>query len=127
MKEPHLKKMAEVLEYAVVVLVSSALAAYSIGVYGGFSSNLGPAKDGAEFASIVALANAAVEHGNASSMIDFSHATVACSARTISFHEGTYSQSSSIPVDCSIEPTEVTGSRVLSFVYTGGSLFMKVR
>ena len=127
MKEPHLERMSEILEYALVVLVSSVLAAFSIGVYSGFSSNFGPTRDEADFATVVALANAAVAHGNASSEIDFDHATVACSDGTLFYQNGSYGQTSTVPAACSIAPTEVIGAHVLTFVYTGGSLFMKVR
>ena len=119
--------MAEVLEYALVVLVSSVLTVFSIGVYGGLASFMGPAREQADFASVVALANSAIEHGSSSSEIVFDHATIGCSSAAITLQSGGFRQSSAISADCSFPPEEVSGTVQLAFDYSGGVLTLQVK
>lgn len=119
--------MAEVFEYSLVVLVSAALTVFSVGVYGGLGSAIGPAADEADFASVLALATAAVEHGSSSSVLVFDHASIGCSSGVIILTSGGYSQNSTLPVDCSIPTETVSGARQLTFSYVEGVLNLQVR
>ena len=118
--------MVEVLEYALVVLVSSVLAVFSIGVYGGLASHIGPATDQADFDSVVALANSAIEHGSSSSEVVFDHAIIGCSPGIITVQAAGFQQSSGISADCSFPPEEVNGPRQVAFDYSGGLLTLQV-
>lgn len=117
--------MAEVLEYALVVLASSALMLFSVGVYSGLTSAIGPARDEAAFSSVVALADAAIEHGSASARLDFS-GSIGCNAGAITLAAAGYSKSSPVPVDCSFPPQVVSGPALLTFEYSGGTLTLRV-
>lgn len=119
--------MVEVLEYALVVLASSMLVFFSVEAYSGFTSALGPATDEATFASVLSLANAAVEHGSASATLYISNATIGCDSGTLTFASGRYSQNSSLPVDCSFAPQGVSGERHLAFSYSGSLLTLEVQ
>ncbi len=119
--------MVEVFEYALVVLVSSILAAFSFGVYSGLGSSIGPATDEATFASVVALARAAIEHGSSNSTLAFDHAMISCGSGVITFTTGRYSGNASLPADCSFPPQEVGGIRDVIFEYSGGLLALQVR
>jgi hypothetical protein len=119
--------LVEVLEYALVVAVSSVLTVFSIVVFGGLSSTVGPATDEADFAAVVALANAAIQHGSSTSNLVFDNASIGCDHGTITFHTARFSQNSSIPVDCSFQPEHVNGARQLTFDYSGGLLTVEVR
>jgi len=118
--------LVEVLEYALVVLASSILMFFSVGVYSGLASALGPAADEATFASVVALANGAIEHGSASARLDFGNASIACSSGTLTFATADYSQNSSLPVGCSFPPQRVDGVVQLTFEYSAGLLTLRV-
>lgn len=118
--------MAEIVEYALVVMVSSMLAAFAFGVYGGIASKVGPAEDEAAFASVVVLANAAIEHGSSSSSIVFNQATIGCGSGAITFSTPRYSGNSSLPVRCSFEPQRVSGTEQVTFDYSDGLLTLEV-
>jgi hypothetical protein len=119
--------LVEVLEYALVVVVSSLLAFFSVGVYSGLASSLGPASDEAAFATVVSLANAAVEHGSASATLAFSDAVLGCSASLLTLSSGKYSQNSTLPTDCHIPSSELSGQRQLTFSFSGTLLTLKVK
>ena len=119
--------MAEVLEYSLVVLLSTVLTVFSVGVYGSLSAAVGPATDEADFASVVALANAAVEHGVSSSALVFDHARIRCEAGTITLAADGYSQNASLPVGCSVPWVDVSGARQLTFNYSASLLTLQVR
>jgi len=119
--------LVEVLEYALVVLVSSLVAGFSFGVYTGLASRVGPTTDEAAFASVVVLASAAVEHGSSSSTLVFANATIGCGPGAITFSTGTYSSSAPLPVDCSFAPQYISGTKQLTFDYSGGLLTLTVR
>ena len=118
--------MVEVLEYALVVLASSILMFFSVGVYSGLASALGPATDEATFASVVALANGAIEHGSASARLYFDNASIGCNSGTLTFATAKYSQNSSLTVNCSFPPQEVNGATQLTFECSGDLLAIRV-
>jgi NDP-sugar pyrophosphorylase family protein len=120
-------ELVEVLEYALVVLVSLVLTVFSIGVYTGLASFIGPARDQAEFDSVVALANSAIEHGSSSSEVVFDNATIGCSPGVITFQSAGFRQNSAISADCSFPPEQISGPRQLVFDYSGGLLTLQVR
>lgn len=109
-----------------MVLASSILMLFSVGVYSGLASALGPAADEVTFASVVALANGAIEHGSASASLYFGNASIACSSGTLTFATADYSQNSSMPVSCSFPPQHVDGATQLTFEYSEGLLTLRV-
>jgi len=119
--------LVEVLEYTLVVLVSSVMAGLSLGVYGGYLSAVAPSTGEVAFASVVALAHAAIEHGNATATLALDHAEIECESRSLGFTSATFSQNLPLPVDCSFPPQEITGSRRLTFEYSAGRLTLQVR
>jgi hypothetical protein len=119
--------LVEVLEYALVVVASSLLAFFSVGVYSGLASALGPASDEAAFASVVSLASAAVEHGSASATLTFSDAVIGCSAGVLTLSSGKYSQNSTLPTECSIPQIGLSGQRQLTFSFSGTLLTLQVK
>ena len=119
--------MVEVLEYALVVVASSILMFFSVSVYSGLATEFGPAADQATFASVVALANAATEHGSASATFLFSGAKLWCTSGVLTFATERYSQNSSLPVGCSFGPVDLSGDRRVTFDSSGGLLTLQVR
>jgi hypothetical protein len=119
--------LVEVLEYALVVLVSSLVASFSIGVYGGYASAIGPSTNAEAFASVVALARSAIAHGNATATVTLDHAKIGCESRNLKFASPAFSQTSWLPVDCAFPPQDMTGARRLTFEFSTGTLTLQVR
>jgi len=119
--------LVEVIEYALVVLASSMLAFFSVGVYGGLASALGPASEEATFASVVSLADAAVEHGTAGAALSFQNAMIECGSSVLTFSSGSSSLNSTLPVGCSVPSTGLNGVERLTFSFSGNLLTMQVR
>ncbi|HUI85819.1 MAG TPA: hypothetical protein VLY21_01520 [Nitrososphaerales archaeon] len=119
--------MAEILEYALVFLVSTLVASFSIGFYSTYTTAVAGSVQRADFSSLVGAAMAAVERGNSSVTLSLDDASVSCSAGLLSYASVSYQGNSTIPTGCNFTDDHVSGTRTLTFIATGGSLRLAVR
>lgn len=108
-------------------MVSAMVAGFSVSVYGGFDSAAGRSTGQASFASVVALANAAIEHGSATATLTLDRASIGCSANSLEFDSPYFSGDSALPVRCGFPPLHLSGLNRLTFSYSADQLTLQVR
>lgn len=118
--------MVEVLEYALVVLVSTVVVGFSFSVYAGYASVVVKSTNEAAAAAVFSLARSGVEQGTASASFSVDHATIACDSGNLRYQSSSYSQGSHLPVSCSFHTQELSGMISLRFVYSAGHLTLQV-
>jgi len=119
--------LVEVLEYALVVLVSTLVAGFSLGVYGGYATEVERSSAEASYASVVSLAHAAVQQGKASATINLDRASIGCVSDSLEFASPAFSGNSPLPVHCAFPPQRLSGLRLVTFDYSSGELILQVR
>ncbi|MDV3293754.1 MAG: hypothetical protein LYZ70_05740 [Nitrososphaerales archaeon] len=118
--------MVEVLEYALVVLVSTVALGFSFSVYAGYASVAVKSANEAAAAAILSLARTGVEQGTASASFSLDHAAIECESGNLRYVSASYSQSSHLPVTCSFSTQALSGVVPLRFVYSAGQLVLQV-
>lgn len=117
--------MAEVLEYAFVLLASSLLLFFSAATYRSFSGTVSSAEFHASFASVVGTAANAVETGSSSLTLVLGRSTLSCHDGQLALASGSLSSTYQLPVTCDFSVSPPSGSVTLSFTYDG-SLSLRV-
>lgn len=118
--------MVEVLEYALVVLVSTVALGFSFSVYTGYASVVGKSANEAAAAAVFSLARSGVEQGTASASFYLDHARIECESGHLQYLSSSYSQGSYLPVGCSFRTQVLSGVMSLGFVYSAGQLTLQV-
>lgn len=119
--------MAELLEYALVVLTSTLVVGFSVVSYSGYTSSVDSAARRAALSSYVALAFGAVEHGGSSASLALDDASLSCDSGTLTFRSGSLTGGAMLPADCHFSYPGVTGTHKLTFVYSSGVLSLEVK
>lgn len=119
--------MAELLEYALVVLTSTLVVGFSVVSYSGYASSVDSAARRAALSSYVALAFGAVEHGRSSASLTLEDASLSCDSGSLVFRSGALMGGATLPAGCHFSYPDVTGTHTLTFVYSSGVLGLEVR
>ena len=122
-----LDELAEILEYTLVVLVSSLMAGFSFEAFGGFASASSNAADQAAYVTVVTLARTAVEQGTATGTVSVPGATIGCSGGAVGLSAAGFTRSSPLGVSCGFADQVVGGTVQLTFRYAFGSLTLEAR
>ncbi len=114
--------MVELLEYSLVVLVSSMMIGFSVVATGSFTTFSRTLDDRAAFSALTAAALDAIEQGSASASVSLASATLSCSSGTFSISSPYYSASASLPSGCDFTFGRLDGSYTFSFTASSGQL-----
>lgn len=107
--------MAELLEYALVVMVSTLFVAGSVAVYGGFSSFESGLSLRAAFDQVAALASKAIANGTSAATVPFPSSTITCQGGSLGVSLGGSTLSESVPLGCSFAVSVHGGVHTLKF------------
>jgi hypothetical protein len=118
--------MAEVAEYALVLLASSLLVGGSIAVATRFGSSAAGAEDRAALGSLDSLASAAFDRGSASARIPVSGAMVECHGATLELSSKSYNGTAPVLLPCDFAYGPLGGVRTFNFTCRGGALELEV-
>jgi NO-binding membrane sensor protein with MHYT domain len=120
--------MTEILEYALVALVSSIFVAGSVGAYGAFSSFESNLQLRTTFASVSDLASSASLHGTSMASLEFPpSSTLSCSEGTLSLTTGPSVLAGSIPLNCQFAINLSAGNHKVTFSVHDNTLFAVVK
>lgn len=119
--------LAELLEYALVILVSGLVASFSVVLGSTFSTSVAGAGDRVAYSSYASTAYAALEQGSASTSLSFSEASLYCRSGSLGFESPSFSANASLPVACDFSYPHLTGTYALLFSYGGGRLELEIR
>jgi len=119
--------LTEILEYALVFLVSALVASASVGFYSAYASALAGSRGVVDFSSLDSSALASIKQGVSSVTISVSNATIECYAGTLSLLSPTYNASANIPAGCSFQDDRLTGTHTFIFTSEDGQLGVVVR
>ncbi|HYC11874.1 MAG TPA: hypothetical protein VEC02_04350 [Nitrososphaerales archaeon] len=119
--------MAEIVEYCLVVLVSSFFVAGSVVTYASFSSFDSELQLRAAFATMAGLASEAIRNGSAGAAVLLPSSTIACAGGSLSLSAGNYTESENVPVSCDFHVSVNQGSHLLQFSDRSAWLFLSVK
>ncbi len=118
--------MAEILEYCLVVLVSSLFLAGSVATYGSYSAFVSEAQFRAASSTVSALAMEAQDNGSSRSAVALPPSTISCSGGVLEFASGSRVAVQDLSVPCSFRVSVAGGTHELAFSRNGSSLELEV-
>lgn len=107
--------MAELVEYSMVVMVSTLFVAGSVLTYDSFSSFESGLQAKAAFASVSELASQALNEGESSGVVVLPRSTISCSGGTLTLDSGSFSVAQGVPCACSFDIEVTGGPHVVGF------------
>ena len=119
--------MVELVEYAVVFMVSMLLVAGSVVVYNSFTSYEDELQLRGTFSVVAGIAQGALLNGSAKSTVPLPDSTIGCEAGTFYVSVGSDTISQTIPAACDFRTSVSAGTHLLSFSTTSGKLELEVR
>lgn len=118
--------MTEVVEYALVVMMSSLFVAGSVITYSSFSSFESGLQFNAAFAAVSGLASQALRNGSARAYLTLPGSVIRCAGGELSISSGTMVDSQSFPVACDFTVGVLQGTHVVLFKEVSSRLSMMV-
>ena len=118
--------MVELLEYCLVVMVSTLLVAGSVAVYGDFSSFDSQLALRAEFGAISGGASEAVQNGSARLTTSVPPSSVACEGGVLVVSVAGASLNETLPVGCSFDVVVTGGVHTFTFGVSSETLDLAV-
>lgn len=118
--------MAELLEYALVFLVSMLFVAGSVATYDAFSAFASGAEFKLASTSVLRLANEAIADGNATGAVTVPASTLSCEQGTLSFSSGNQTEDAGVAASCDFELSLQAGVRSFGFRFSGQQLTVSV-
>jgi hypothetical protein len=118
--------LTEIIEYALVLLVSSLVVGFSFGAYSMYSGAITQSEARAGFSSIVTAAIESIDHGESSVTLPLANVTLACNHGVLVYTSSSYSANATLPADCDFSVQDVSGTHVLKFVTSSGFLSVQV-
>ena len=118
--------MAEILEYALVVLVGSLFVGGSVAVYSAFASAEAGVSLRASYDEIHWLASRAVANGSSSASLLLPPSTVSCSGGVLTVSAGGSTESGTVPAACEFSVSLGAGEHRLLFSDEAASLGLAV-
>jgi hypothetical protein len=118
--------MTEVVEYSLVVMVSTLFVAGSVMTYDHFSSFESGLQFRADFAAVSGLVSKAVEQGSASATISLPDSTFRCQGGSLTMTSGSSTDSLSVHDGCDFLLEVKGGAHVVDFIVRSSQLVLKV-
>ena len=118
--------MAEILEYALVILVGSLFVGGSVVVYSAFASADAGVSLRAAYDEVHWLASRAVANGSSSASLLLPPSTVSCSGGVLAVSAGGLTESGSVPAACDFSASLGAGEHRLLFSDEAGTLDLAV-
>jgi len=118
--------MAEILEYALVVMVSVLFIAGSAYVYDSFSSLESQLQLRAEAAAFSSLAAQAARNGSSLATVSLPTSTISCTAETLRLSTDSSTEILASPLPCDFEVTIAGGSHLVQFFSDQSELTIRV-
>ena len=118
--------MAEILEYALVVMVGSFFVAGSVAVYSGFSSAESGASVRAAYDEVYWLASRAVENGSAGAVLLLPPSTISCNGGVLTVGVGASAENGTVPAGCGFSVALDGGTHLLRFTDSASELDLEV-
>ena len=115
--------MTEIVEYALVILVSSIFVAGSLGSYGLFTSFESNLQLKTNFASLSNVEYSAAIHGSAMAVLDFPPmSSLNCAGGLLSLRAGPSIMTESVPEDCQFSINLAQGVDNVTLLVRGDTL-----
>ena len=118
--------MTEVVEYSLVVMVSTLFVAGSVMTYDSFSSFESGLQFRADFAAVSDLVSQAVHRGSSSATISLPTSTFRCQDGSLTMTSGSSVDSLLVPEGCDFVLEVKGGSHVVDFIVQSSQLLLKV-
>lgn len=107
--------MVELIEYSLVVLVSTLFVAGSVVSYGSFSDFETGVSLRSEFSAVSELAQRAVWGGTTSAYLQLPESTISCQGGTLAVSAGSFAQQTGVGVPCGFSIHVTGGGYTLRF------------
>ncbi|MDG6902205.1 MAG: hypothetical protein JRM80_09630 [Nitrososphaerota archaeon] len=118
--------MVELLEYTMVLLVSTLFVAGSAETYSIFSGYYSGLEFRAASSSVFSLATEALAGGSAAGSVSVPRSTVSCSGGVLTFASGGTSRTEATGESCDFSLDVQAGVRAFDFAFTAGRLTLTV-
>ncbi|HUH82342.1 MAG TPA: hypothetical protein VLX33_00515 [Nitrososphaerales archaeon] len=118
--------MVELVEYALVVMVSTLFVGGSVLVYGEFTTFESGISLRAAFDGVSALASKAIVNGSATATLPVPSSTITCQGQTLSMTVGGSSLDEVLPLGCSFAVSVPAGVHTLKFCNDSSRLDLSV-
>ena len=118
--------MVEIVEYAMVVMVSTLFVAGSIMVYGGFTAFESGLSLRAAFDGVSGLVSEAIANGSAAATLTVPTSAIACQGGRLSVTVGGGSIAEALPLECSFDVSVPGGVHTLRFLDESSQLELSV-
>lgn len=118
--------MVELLEYALVVMVSTLFVAGSVTVYGEFATFESGLSLHATFDGVSGLVSEAIANGTATATLAVPSATITCQGGRLGITAGGSSLEESIPLGCAFDVSITGGVHTLEFLDRSSQLELSV-
>ena len=117
--------MTEVVEYALVVMVSALFITGSVAVYDSFSAFESNLQLKGTMASITDVAYKALAAGNASGRVSVPESTIGCEDGSLTLSSGSEGFASQVPAECDFAVSLPPGEHALIFSVSSGNLTLE--
>ncbi len=121
-----LRAMSEIVEYALVALVSTLFVAGSVATYGSFSSFAAGLEFRAEFLAVSSMASQALANGSSTATVTIPASTFTCRSGTLTVASGQFSEGVNVRMSCDFALTEAQGRHTLEFSVRSSQLVLAV-
>ena len=118
--------MTELVEYSLVMMVSTLFIAGSAATYGTFSSFEAGLQFRAAFAAVSGLASEAVMNGSSAASVSLPALTIRCQGGGLSVASGSLSETQNLPVACDFSVVVSGGPHVVRFSENSSRLVISV-
>jgi len=119
--------LAELIEYAFVVLLSAAFTGASVEVYSQYTNTRQTLETRAAFAALVELAHEAAWNGTSASRVAIPDADLACSSGVLTLTTSSEVENASIGIPCSFAYRFAAGVHYFEFRASPTQLLLEVR
>jgi hypothetical protein len=118
--------MTEIVEYSLVVIVSTLFVAGSVLTYDSFSSFVSELQVRTEFASVTTLASQAMSNGSSRATLTLPSSVITCSGGSLTVSSGTAAEWGTLPVGCGFAVQVAAGAHVVRFTRSPSGLALSV-
>ena len=116
--------MAEIIEYAFVILTSSLMVGFSMVGYSGYLGAMGVAENRVAFTRLEGMASSAIERGTSNGTLQLASASLTCTRGELALSSPAYSASTRLPVECGFSFENLNGAYSFTIGVASGYLSM---
>ena len=118
--------MAELLEYSLVVLVSTLFVSGSVATYNSFASFESHVQFGAEVSAVSNMVSVAIRNGTSRAELSLPGSTILCDSGNLTVASGSMTAALAVPLACHFSATLGPGLHVVTFTRLGTALALAV-